>query len=102
MKTLYKSKTQIYKKERKSTGREINVMDVKYLWFLISPVENVQNISPVENVQNNNNNISADYSIWISELNDRNVIRNWMKELGVEYYKKLTLPVQFYTIIWKW
>ena len=31
MKTLYKSKTQIYKKERKSTGREINVMDVKYL-----------------------------------------------------------------------
>lgn len=77
-------------------------MDVKYLWFLISPVENVQNISPVENVQNNNNNISADYSIWISELNDSNVIRNWMKELGVEYYKKLTLLVQFYTIIWKW
>ena len=81
VKTLYKSETQIYKKERKSTGKEINVMNVKYLWFLISPVENVQNMSPVENVQNNNNNVSADYSIWISELNDRNVIKigwkNW-------------------------
>ena len=35
-------------------------------------------------------------------MNDINDTRNRKEELGIYYYKVLTLPVTYYLFIWKW
>lgn len=32
---------------------------------------------------NNINNVLGDYSLWISEMNDSKVVRDWWEELGI-------------------
>ena len=42
---------------------------------------NLTNNSLVQN--NNNNNVISDYSLWIRQINDKNIIRNGREELGI-------------------
>ena len=44
-------------------------------------------------LKKNNNNVLGDYSLWISETNDTNVIRDGREQLEIFSYKLRALPV---------
>ena len=40
-----------------------------------------------------------DYSLWVSEMNDKSVIRDRKEEVEIVYNKEIALPVKRYSVI---
>ena len=55
-----------------------------------------------EYIQNNkSNNVFNDYSSGISEVGDSKDIKDRRDKLGILYYKTLTWPLKWYSVLWK-